>query len=66
MLMHEITCMIPILLHKQEAHGPQRSPECAVMKAIFSQNTVNVACKKRTSMLKAHIFPNYKNMIRII
>ena len=25
---------------------PQRSPECTAMKAIFSQNTVNVACKK--------------------
>ena len=31
---------------KPEAHGPQRSPECTAMKAIFSQNTVNVACKK--------------------
>ena len=33
---------------KPEAHGPQRSPECTAMKAIFSQNTVNVACKKKT------------------
>ena len=33
-------------LIKPEAHGPQRSPECTAMKAIFSQNTVNVACKK--------------------
>ena len=32
---------------KPEAHGPQRSPECTAMKAIFSQNTVNVACKKK-------------------
>ena len=31
---------------KTEAHGPQRSPECTAMKAIFSQNTVNVAYKK--------------------
>ena len=31
---------------KPEAHGPQRSPECTAMKAIFSQNIVNVACKK--------------------
>ena len=31
---------------KPEAHGPQRSPECTAMTAIFSQNTVNVACKK--------------------
>ena len=31
---------------KSEAHGPQRSPECTAMKAIFSQNTVNGACKK--------------------
>ena len=31
---------------KPEAHGLQRSPECTAMKAIFSQNTVNVACKK--------------------
>ena len=30
-----------------EAHGPQRSPECTAMKAIFSQNTVIVACKKK-------------------
>ena len=30
--------------NKPEAHGPQRSPECTAMKAIFSQNTVNVAC----------------------
>ena len=29
-----------------EVHGPQRSPECTAMKAIFSQNTVNVVCKK--------------------
>ena len=29
-----------------EAHGPQRSPECTDTKAIFSPNTVNVACKK--------------------
>ena len=33
-------------LEKPEAHGPQRSPECTAMKALFSQNTVNVACKK--------------------
>ena len=32
---------------KPEAHGPQRSPECISMKAIFSQNTVYVACKKK-------------------
>ena len=25
---------------------PQCSPECTAMEAIFSQNTVNVACKK--------------------
>ena len=31
---------------KPEARGPQRSPECTAMKAIFSQNTVNVAGKK--------------------
>ena len=31
---------------KPEAHGPQRSPEYAAMKAIVSQNTVNVACNK--------------------
>ena len=37
---------ISALLLKPEAHGPQRSPECTAMKAIFSQNTVNVACKK--------------------
>ena len=30
---------------KTEAHVPQCSPECTAMKAIFSQNTVNVACK---------------------
>ena len=29
-----------------EAHGPQRSPECMAMMAIFSQNIVNDACKK--------------------
>ena len=34
----EIICM-----HKPEAHGPLRSLECTAMKAIFSQNTVNVA-----------------------
>ena len=36
-------------LHKKlkpEAHGSQRSPDYTAMKAIFSQNTVNVACKK--------------------
>ena len=33
---------------KPEAHGPQHSPECTVLKAIFSQNTVNVACKKNS------------------
>ena len=27
-------------------HRQRRSPECTAMKAIFSQNTVNVACKK--------------------
>ena len=32
---------------KPEDHGPQRSPECTAMKAIFSQNTVNVAWKKK-------------------
>ena len=32
--------------NKPEAHGPQCSPECTGMKAIFSQNTVKVACKK--------------------
>ena len=32
---------------KPEAHGPQRSPEYTAMKAIFSQNTVNVACQKK-------------------
>ena len=31
---------------KPETHGPQHSPECTAMKAIFSKNTVNVACKK--------------------
>ena len=31
---------------KTEAHQPQCSPECTAWKAIFSQNTVNVACKK--------------------
>ena len=31
---------------KPEAHGQQRSPECTAMKAIFSQNSLNVACKK--------------------
>ena len=30
----------------QWPHGPQCSPECTAMKAIFCQNTVNVACKK--------------------
>ena len=29
-----------------EAYRPQRSHECTAMMAIFSQNTVNVACKK--------------------
>ena len=33
-------------MQKPESHGPQRSPECIAMMAIFSQNTVNVACKK--------------------
>ena len=33
-------------MDKPEAHRPQRSPECIAMKAIFSQNNVNVACKK--------------------
>ena len=31
---------------KPEAPWQQRSPECTAMKAIFSQNAVNVACKK--------------------
>ena len=35
-----------LIIKKPEAHGPQRLPECIAMKAIFSQNTVNVACKK--------------------
>ena len=39
-LAHHSQYMIP------EAHGQQRSPECTAIKAIFSQNTVNVACKK--------------------
>ena len=30
-----------------EAHGPQRSPDCTAMKAIFSQDTVKVAGKKK-------------------
>ena len=30
--------------------GPQRSPECTAMKAIYSQNTVNVACKNQRPM----------------
>ena len=34
------------ILTRPEAHGPQSSPECTAMKAIFSQNTINVACKK--------------------
>ena len=36
-------------VHKAEpeANGPQRSHECTAMKAIFSQNTVDVACKKK-------------------
>ena len=38
---HPIANLVP------EAHGPQRSPECTAMKAIFSQSTVNVACKKK-------------------
>ena len=29
--------------YKLEAHEPQCSAECTAMKAIFSQNTVNVA-----------------------
>ena len=41
---------LPVLTYRQakkpEALGPRRSPECTAMKAIFSQNTVNVACKK--------------------
>ena len=36
-----------LIKYDPEAHGPQRSPECTAMKAIFSQNTVNVACKKK-------------------
>ena len=31
---------------QKETHGPQRSPECTDMKAIFSQNTVNVHARK--------------------
>ena len=44
----ETSCHFGHLLQvsKPEAHGPQRSPECTAMKATFSQNTVNVACKK--------------------
>ena len=44
----EKACQFAHLLQvsKPETHGPQHSPECTVMKAIFSQNTVNVACKK--------------------
>ena len=38
--------MVETSYPKPEAHGPQRSPECTAMKAIFSQNTVTVACKK--------------------
>ena len=34
-----------------KAHGPQRLTECTAMKAIFSQNIVNVACKKNTFRL---------------
>ena len=43
-----LDCKLPIKFSevKPEAHGPQRSPECTAMKATFSQNTVNVACKK--------------------
>ena len=38
---------LPVQVIKEpEAHGPQRSPECTAMQDIFSQNTVNVACKK--------------------
>ena len=36
-----------ILKAKPEAHGPQCSPECTAIKAIFSQNNVNVACNKK-------------------
>ena len=35
---------------KPEAHGPQHSLECIAMKAIFSQNTVNVACKRKINL----------------
>ena len=35
---------------KPEDHGPQRSPECTAMKVIFSQKTVNIACKKENSL----------------
>ena len=37
-------------MQEPEAHGPQRSPACTAMKAIFSQNTVNVACKNQRPM----------------
>ena len=41
-------------IQNPEAHGPQRSPECTAMKAIFSQNNVNVACKKKLTYFVCH------------
>ena len=38
---------LPVQFIKEpKAHGPQHSPESTAMKAMFSQNIVNVACKK--------------------
>ena len=59
------------LILKPEAHGPQCSPECTAMKAIFSQNTVNVAChQSKCHQSKAVIWTKFiwlvKDYSRII
>ena len=52
--------------------GKNRGNPCRVCKKIISIPSENLGfpypvCKKiRTSMLKACVFPNYKNMVRII
>ena len=43
---HNDHCLFIYFHTKPEAHWPQRSPDYTAIKAIFSQNTVNFACKK--------------------
>ena len=39
--------LLRLYIYKPAAHGPQGSPECTAKTAIFSQNTVNFASKKK-------------------